>query len=184
MPIRVLGIDPSNKEHNGAVLLTIEDGRLVISRKCLVGGEDVVQLLKQELGDSSQSVPLTIFCEDISNMGFAVGSDVFETCFWIGEYRRVAKELDADFRLVKRNTIKIHHCQSSRAKDPNIRARLIERFGYYGSGKTGLGTKADPGMLYGIKGDMWSALAIAVYGAEQLCGEGLAGAREVPDQPE
>jgi len=178
MSIRVLGIDPSNKEHNGAVLLTIEGGRLVISHKCLVGGESIVDLLKQELGDSSNPIPLSIFCEDISNMGFAVGRDVFETCFWIGEYRRVAKESDADFRLVKRNAIKIHHCRSSRAKDSNIRARLIERFGYYGSGKTGLGTKADPGMLYGIKGDMWSALAIAVYGAEQLCGEGLTGPHE------
>ena len=174
MSIRVLGIDPSNKDHNGAVLLEIEDGRLVISKRMLTGGEDVVQTIRGCASEESDT-KLTIFCEDIACMGMLVGRDVFQTCFWIGEYRRVAKDLGIDFRLVSRSTIRLHHCHSSRAKDKNIRARMIERFGYYGSGTTGLGTKKDPGMLYGIKGDMWSALAISVYGAEQLCGEGLQG---------
>jgi len=178
MSIRLLGIDPSNKAHNGAVLLSMEGGRLVIDSKYLTDGEHIVRVLKEELSDPDADIPLTIFCEDIAHMGFAVGYDVFETCFWIGEYRRVAKEYGADFRLVTRNKVKIHHCQSSRAKDTNVRARMLERFGYYGSGKKGQGTKADPGMLYGLKGDMWSALAIAVYGAEQLCGEGLDGVRQ------
>jgi hypothetical protein len=43
-----------------------------------------------------------------------------------------------------------------RAKDSNIRQALIDRFGEPG-------TKKVPGLLYGIKKDEWSALALGVF---------------------
>src|SRR3990167_6090451 len=53
-----------------------------------------------------------------------------------------------------------HLCHDSRAKDGNIRAALIDRFG---PGKDrAIGRKATPGPLFGVSSDVWSALAIAV----------------------
>ncbi len=55
--------------------------------------------------------------------------------------------------------VKIHLCNHPRAKDPNIRQALIDRFG-------APGTKKNQGATYGLAGDMWSALGVAVTFAE------------------
>ena len=42
--------------------------------------------------------------------------------------------------------------------------RPIDKFG--GSKETAIGKKANPGPLYGVKKDIWAALAVAVTWAE------------------
>jgi hypothetical protein len=61
--------------------------------------------------------------------------------------------------LVFRRDVKLHLCGSARAKDPNIRQALLDRFGP-------VGTKKAPGPLYGVKSHIWSALAVAVTASE------------------
>ena len=47
----------------------------------------------------------------------------------------------------------------TRFKAENIRTAILDRFG----GKdSAIGKKANPGVLYGLSGDCWSALAIAI----------------------
>lgn len=58
-----------------------------------------------------------------------------------------------------RRDIKLHLCNSVRAKDANIRQALIDR---YGGKEKAIGKKKSPGPLYGIKSHMWAALALAV----------------------
>jgi hypothetical protein len=58
--------------------------------------------------------------------------------------------------LVYRKDIKLAFCGTCKAKDANVRQALIDRFGEQG-------TKLNPGRLYGIKKDMWSALAVALF---------------------
>jgi len=54
--------------------------------------------------------------------------------------------------------VKMHLCNSSRAKDSNIRQALIDRF------EPDLPPKCRPkGILKGISKDCWQALALAVY---------------------
>ena len=100
-----------------------------------------------------------IVIEKIQSFGMPVGAEVFDTCVWIG---RFIQELHpAKVRLVGRQEVKLHHCHSVRAKDSNIRQAMIDRFG---PGKEkAIGKKASPGPLYGVKKDIWSALAIAMY---------------------
>ena len=62
---------------------------------------------------------------------------------------------------VYRKDIKMHFCNSMRAKDKNIRQVLIDRFG-------APGRKKHPGKTYEVKRDLWSALAIAVYTGDVL----------------
>lgn len=90
--------------------------------------------------------------EMIASYGMAVGKEVFETCLWIG---RFVESTDGHAELIYRKDVKMHLCHSMRAKDTNIRQALIDRFGP-------VGTKKAPGTLYGLKKDMWSAMALAV----------------------
>lgn len=101
--------------------------------------------------------------EMIASYGMPVGKTVFETCLWIGMFLFPQIGDDAfcvneDFQkyLVYRKDIKLHLCGSVRAKDSNIRQALIDRFGEPG-------TKKSPGLLHGVKKDIWSALAVAVF---------------------
>jgi hypothetical protein len=98
--------------------------------------------------------------EMIASYGMPVGREVFETCLWIG---RFIEAWGRQYQLIYRKDVKIFHCESVRATDANIRASLIDRFG---PGKVkAIGTKKAPGPLYGIKGDEWSALAVALKAA-------------------
>ncbi len=91
--------------------------------------------------------------EQVASFGMPVGAEVFETVYWSG---RFAEAYGAErVHRIPRMQVKMHLCHSSRAKDGNIRQALIDRFGKPG-------TKSAPGVLYGIKNDLWAALALAV----------------------
>lgn len=99
----------------------------------------------------------TLAVEMIASYGMAVGKDVFQTCVEIGRFLEC---WNGPHALVYRKDVKLHLCQSPRAKDPNIRQALIDR---YGPGKdAAIGKKANPGPLYGFRSHLWAALAVAV----------------------
>ena len=102
-----------------------------------------------------------VFIETIQSYGMPVGQEVFETCFYIGRLQLLLEQNDIPYEMVKRSEIKLHHCGTTRAKDTNIKAALVERFG-------DKGTKSAPGFFYGVTGDGWSACAIAIYGHDKL----------------
>jgi hypothetical protein len=53
--------------------------------------------------------------------------------------------------------------------DAEIRRRLIERFPATGGGSIPqIGTKAQPGPLYGVSGHCWQALSVVVTGLEGI----------------
>lgn len=95
--------------------------------------------------------------EMIASYGMAVGSEVFDTCIWIG---RFIQAWNGPYTQVFRKDVKMHLCGQTKAKDANVRQALIDRFGP-GKDKA-IGTKKNPGPLYGISGDIWAALAVAV----------------------
>ena len=68
---------------------------------------------------------------------------------------------------VYRKDVKMHLCGSMRAKDTNIRQAIIDRYPASGGGKCPqIGTKKEPGPLYGVSKDIWSALAVAITYSE------------------
>ena len=113
--------------------------------------------------EASDAANLSI--EMIASYGMAVGREVFETCVWIGRFVQIWENILGDpARLVYRKEVKMHLCGSARAKDPNVRQALIDRFG--GSKEAAIGKKATPGPLYGLSGDGWAALGVAVTATE------------------
>lgn len=150
--MRLLAVDPGNEK---SALLELEDGRP--SGFYISSNDDVLSdLLSRDDGR-------LLAIEMIASYGMAVGREVFETCVWIGRFQQAFRGC---VRFVYRRDVKLFLCQSARATDSNIRAALID---LYGPGKEkAIGTKRAPGLLYGMKGDMWSALAVALTAEHQI----------------
>src|SRR3954468_5147174 len=81
--------------------------------------------------------------EMVASYGMPVGREVFETVRWIGRFQQAWHDPEA-VRLVYRRDVKLHLCGSMKAKDPNVWQALIDKLGP-------VGTKAEPGPLYGVK---------------------------------
>jgi hypothetical protein len=145
-PRIVLAIDPGT-EKSAWVLW---DGSRVIG-----AGIDDNEKLRFML--HARSIPHTSAAvEMVACYGMPVGREVFQTCVWIG---RFSEHIDAE--MVFRRDVKLHLCNSAKAKDANIRQALLDRLGH-------VGTKGNPGPLYGVKSHLWAALAVAVYWFDSL----------------
>lgn len=115
-----------------------------------VGNDEIIRKLRR-----STYKPVLVI-EEIQNQGMPAGKTTMQTAMWVGRFTQVAHDIGLPVALVGRRDIKLHWCNNMRAKDANVRQALIDHYGPPG-------TKKNPGATYGIKNDVWSALAIAGY---------------------
>ena len=102
----------------------------------------------------------TMLIEMIACYGMPVGAETFETCVWIG---RFIERFPGKWQYVFRRDVKLTLCDSMRAKDANVRQAILDRYPAVGGGKTPqIGTKKEPGPLFGVSKHAWSALAIGL----------------------
>ena len=115
-----------------------------------------------------------VVIEKVECYGMSVGAEVFDTCVWTGRFVELATAAGAT-RIVRmpRRDVKLHLCGSVRAKDANIRQRLIDM---HGGKDAAIGKKAKPGPLYGIRSHLWAALALAIT-YRDMHGEGASDAK-------
>jgi hypothetical protein len=151
----VIGIDPANKQSAFCAF----NGRMI---QCeLIDNQNFFNEVLRSFVNNNIDM---VYIETIQAMGMPSGAAVFETCFYIGRLQLLCEQNKIPYEMVKRTEIKLHHCNTTRAKDTNIRQALIDRFG-------DKGTKKEPGFFFGISGnDQWSACAIALYGYDKLNG--------------
>ena len=95
-----------------------------------------------------------VVIEKVECYGMPVGETIFETVFFTGRLAQHFEKTHAVHRIPRRQ-VKLHICGTCRAKDANIRQALIDRIGEPG-------TKKAPGPTYGLRKDLWQALALAV----------------------
>lgn len=131
-------------------------------RHGIIANDRIVQGLRTKNFDVNYH-PEVVVIEQIESFGMAVGREVFDTVWWAGRFAEAAMNVGLRVAQLPRRAVKLTLCGSARAKDSNIRQALIDRFG----GSAAIGRKADPGPLYGISKDVWSALAIAVTHVDQ-----------------
>ncbi len=147
----VIAIDPGPTE---SAYVIMERGTITHHQK--VSNEAMLSMLYCLHSMASNGVHLVL--EQVASFGMPVGADVFETVFWSG---RFCQRWDGPFTRIKRHQVKMHLCGNMRAKDANIRQALIDKLGAPGK-------KKSPGATYGISGDCWSALALAVTFLETI----------------
>jgi hypothetical protein len=157
--LRVLAIDPGTDES----AFVVWDGAVILDH-ALLPNQELLDLMRgDDLGYYGADACVI---EMIASYGMPVGREVFETCVligrlaeiwdtWTGQHETEANAPLPLAQLVYRRDVKLHCCGDSRAKDANIRQYLIDRLGHPG-------VKKSPGVTYGIKGDEWQALALAV----------------------
>jgi len=147
-----LGIDPGTTQ-SGWVLLG--DNTVICSG--VNQNDEVLGALENYYMEGAD-----IAIEMIASYGMPVGREVFETCVWIGRFVQAWPQPQA-VRLVYRKDVKLHLCGTPRAKDPNVRQALIDLYPATGGGKTPqIGTKSQPGPLFGVSSHAWPALGVAV----------------------
>ncbi len=157
--VMVLAVDPGTEQS----AFVVYDVFGTVARH---GKHDNRDLLKHLREWASACPGAVLAVEMIASYGMPVGREVFETCVWIGRFIESWAHAGGCFTQVYRRDVKLHLCGSSRAKDGNVRAALLDKFG--GKAKA-VGTKKKPGPLHGVKGDVWAALGVGV-----TVGEGAA----------
>lgn len=136
----VVGIDPGNRISAGVVI----QGDKILD-KCRAENADFLEWL-----NGWQMAASAVVCEMIASYGMAVGESVFETCCFIGRIQ----ERTPGLLRVTRMSVKTTLCNSAKAKDANVRQRLLDIWGPAGTNKS-------PGPTYGVTKDLWAALAVA-----------------------
>ena len=155
----ILGIDPGS-EQSGYVLYR-HSVPPIITGKGILPNEEMLCVINYRERD-------TFVIEMIASYGMPVGASIFETCIWIGRF--IQAHGKPCHRIFRRD-VKLHLCNSARAKDGNVRQALIDKFPATGGGKCPqIGTKEAPGPLHGMHGDEWAALGVAITFAEQKRG--------------
>lgn len=163
--MNILAIDPGPTESAWCFFAAGTPAPIRSFQKC--DNTDLVNALAGGLFIACEKLVI----EQVASMGMAAGESLFETCFWSG---RFAQAWGRPFARLKRHQIKMHLCGTMRAKDGNIRQALIDKFGPQG-------TKKSPGPTYGLSGDCWAALAVAVTFAETEAQAALTGTlKETP----
>jgi len=83
--------------------------------------------------------------------------------FWAG---RFVERWGGVYSLMDRRRVKQLLCGNVTVGDPQIRDAILDRFG--GTKAVAVGRKAAPGPLYGIKRDLFAALAVALAYCEEM----------------
>lgn len=146
--MNVLACDPGTTE-SGVVLW---DGYRVLEAHGKMRNAELVSLLQRL--EPLRYLPCHVVIERFEARGMAISDDSIETMLWSGRFYQAALR-QTGAHWLKRSEVKSHLCGSQKAKDPNIRAALCDRFGRPGTTK-------NRGVLFGVKEDAWAALAVAV----------------------
>jgi hypothetical protein len=148
----ILAIDPGPIESAYALW----DGEKILAHGKRPNGD----LAAPEFRSKNQADFVAIEC--VSSYGMAVGSEVFETCRWEGKFEL----LFTNVVRVRRRDVKSHLCETTTAKDKDVIAALTDRLGTKGTAKA-------PGPTFGVAGDVWAALAVAVFKWDELAKAGV-----------
>lgn len=158
----IVAIDPGSTE---SAYVSYKEGELVVFDK--LPNASLVDLIGFWVGETYIT---KLAIEMPACYGMAVGKSVFETCRWVGIFQH-AFGLERTYLVYRKSrniedgidSVCMHLCKNTRAKDSNIRQAIIDRYPATGGGKCPqIGVKKNPGPLFGVSADVWAALAVAI----------------------
>jgi len=151
----VLGIDPG-PTHCGAVVYDAGEKRVIAAHKALSIEECIGAV---EYHASTATVGL-VAIERVQSYGIA-GASLLRTAEVGGRiYQCAWRERVPACWLYRREVLRGLDVTGKGNRDSLVRQRLIEIHG--GDRASAVGTKKEPGPLYGVSSHAWQALAVAV----------------------
>lgn len=152
--MKILGIDPGTTE-SGWVIYDTEKHSII--DKGIWNNEKVLDAISAFYFD-------VLSIEMVASYGMPVGKETFETVYWIGRFAQLSESINRYVRrYYKKTDINPSICFNANVKDAMIRRALLDMFPKTGGGKEpSIGTKKQPGPLYGINSHMFPALAVAL----------------------
>lgn len=160
--MKVIAIDPGPVT---SAMVEIDPIDQSILGKEIMDNWDLLKILEHP----TKSDELAI--EDMSPMGKTTGRTVFNTLKWIGRFQQafVQGYEEEKCALITRVEVKLKMCDSIICNDRDIRQAVIDYYtkitppSLLGGGKTPLvGTKKNPGPLFGVARDLWQAIAVGL----------------------
>jgi len=149
----IFSIDPG-PQLSAFVLFCLTSLKIFESGKCR--NSDIRRMISTCGADA-------VVIEQIKSYGNVMGDSVLSTCVEIGRMIEAAERAGVAVSLIPRKTVAQCLCANSRVGDKQIRQAVIDIYPATGAGRVPqIGTKASPGPLYGVAGDVWSALAVAL----------------------
>ena len=173
MSSRIIGIDAGNN-HSALVVYAPQCPKIL--DYALESNEDIAMRLKalrnENTGGSGPNRTRLVL-EMVKSYGSPLGDSILETVFWIGRFVQIWTDTaNMSYDLVPRKTIVNALIGHSQGGDSAVRQSLINYFanrGLYGPQGESFEAGSDPksltrkgGPLYGIKKDLWAALAVCV----------------------
>jgi len=158
--MKLLCIDPGTT-HSGYV---VYDGNKIYALNSDMPNETLAQLLSRRFPlyeDDPLYTSEHMAIEMLACFGMAVGSSTLETAVWVGRFIEAFGVKKCT--RIYRKEVMLNLCNCRNAKPKNIRRALLDRFPATGGGKTPeIGTKKQPGPLYGVTSHSLSALAVGI----------------------
>lgn len=150
----VIGVDPGPKE---SAFVWWDEIEKRVAKVSNLSNEDALIHLVQG------AFPVAI--EKLVAYGQRVGDLTFETTWWSGRFwQAIPYYARKSCRMIGRKEVKLFLTGVTNTKDKQVREALVAKY-------EAVGTKKNPGPLYGISSHAWAALAVAVTFSAFRAGE-------------
>lgn len=192
--MKFLSIDPGDQK-SGYVFYDSDSLRPIDGGFGKIPNAEIFGLIDREIlsANKEERIPVVV-CEFPQPRGQLMSWQLIDTVEMIGRFKQHGIAFGSpffQFHKIDRAHVKSHVCAGvQRPKDSNVRQALVDKFGgesatsgpkcpeCKGSGGFGRGASREvcsrcngskevtPGALYGVTGDVWQALAVAVMFSE------------------
>ena len=154
---RILCVDPG-PEFSGALDF---DGVNFTIASAEYENNELLALL-QKIGPEGNGFVKKLIIEDIVGYGSAVGQTTFDTMFWVG---RMVQAFGAEHSVrVSRRDVRMFFLNSASGSKSAMRHALYDLFPQTGGGtRPAIGTKKEPGPLFGITSHLHEALQLGMW---------------------
>lgn len=156
---KILAIDVGTVDSGYAIMRFDKDDIKLLSFG-KIANEALMQIIKNNGYDQ-------LVYEQFQSFGMAIGESTIESILWNGRLIQAAIDRGIPVDRIYRKEEKLFLCNTLRAKDANIRQALIDRYAKTDK-KNGKGTKKEPDVFFGVKKDVWSAIAVGVTWREKM----------------
>jgi hypothetical protein len=156
----ILGIDQGSEESGVMVVSFVTETDFETIHR---GKLQNLELLRV-INSLNEQHDVSLCIEKIQSFGMPVGKTTLDSCIWAGRFIQCFLDSGGMYFIeVGRKRITSHFNKSGKGNDSTIRQALIDRF------EPSLEPGKRPcGILKGVSGDEWSALALVTYYFDEM----------------